>query len=138
MLNKSLHGKIIWPMVITLVVLVACMTIFSLMIVSRLSEQQTEDRMALTANSLQNALGHSWRVTEIAAEAVSKNLDVVQAISFKDTPELLEILSPLCDRYDIDFFIAYDETGTVLARTHLPQNFGDNLSALPILSNTLS
>ena len=126
-MRQSLKGKIIIPTVLVLALLVIIQIVFSSIRFSNFTHTLFYDKLNLTANALQYYLNDCKRASRAAAVSVSANAEVIKAVRDRDTDEIIRILTPTLDLYNVDFFNATDETGTVLARTHNPDYFGDSL-----------
>ena len=123
--GHGLKCKIILPTFILLVFLFVTLTVFSSLKFSNFVNIHSNDRITVIANGVKNYLNDSKRDSNAAAVSVSEKPDVVKALKERDTVELIRILSPFCDLYNVDFFTVIDMSGVVLARTDEPDRFGE-------------
>jgi len=135
--RKSFKLKIIIPTVAVLVALVLVLNVFLSIRFSALSNALVDEKLVANINSLKSHLEGSQANSTAAAVSMAFNPEVVKAVQERDTIELLRIFTPRQNLYRINFFTLMDGAGTVLARTHEPDNFGDSLLDLPSVREAL-
>ncbi|MDR2725269.1 MAG: diguanylate cyclase, partial [Candidatus Adiutrix sp.] len=135
--RKSFKLKIIIPTVAVLVALVLVLNVFLSIRFSALSNALVDEKLVANINSLKSHLEGRQANSAAAAVSMAFNPEVVKAVQERDTIELLRIFTPRQNLYRINFFTLMDGAGTVLARTHEPDNFGDSLLDLPSVREAL-
>jgi diguanylate cyclase (GGDEF)-like protein len=95
-------------------------------------------KAATNANSLRLHLDNSKGHTRAAAASMAYNPEVVKALKNRDRDELLRVLAPVDDLYQVNCCTVTDEKGIVLARTHAPDDFGDSLAHLQTIKAALN
>ena len=124
---KSLKSKIIIPTVVVLTVLVVLMLTFSSARFSRLSSDFFLDRLNITSSILKSFLTISERESRAAVVSLSKDADVIEAVRERDREAILSTITDMLGLYSVNFCTVTDATGTVLARTHKPEMYGDSV-----------
>ena len=122
----KLKSKLIIPMVIIILVCVISTLISSLMY-ARYTNIIFHEKITINANILKNYLADRGNDSRLAAVSASKDNRLIEAILNKDRDRIIDILSSETDLYHVDFFTIADERGTVLARTHKPDAWGDSI-----------
>ncbi len=62
---------------------------------------------------------------ESSARLLAANPELIAALAAKDSNKLLQAVTPLAKATSLDFITFTDEAGTVIARTHAPEQKGD-------------
>jgi len=127
MKRKSLKVKIIVPAVVILALLIFLSMAYFAIKSSDYSHNLLDEKISITASILENYLKDCESRSKAASVSQSKNENVVKAVRERDTKELINILLPTLELYNIDYYTITDETGIVLARTHEPSNYGDSV-----------
>jgi len=116
-MKKSIKGKIIIPVIIVLVAMLLIITADFIYNFDRYTKILFDERIEVTVQSLKKYLENSEQVTRTAAISASRNMDVIRAVSQRDSAGVRELLTNSLDDYAVDFFVVTDEKGTVLMRT---------------------
>jgi len=133
----SFKSKIITPTVITLVLLVIAITVYSSINFTNYTSSLISERIAVTANGMKSFLMDCERETKAAAISMSANTDVIKAVREGDKKELIRILTPAIDLFNIGYYTVTDASGVVLARTHAQNSFGDSVLEQQCLKHAL-
>jgi signal transduction histidine kinase/CheY-like chemotaxis protein len=138
MMKHSLKSKIIWPSVIILLFLAVLFTVFYLNEFSSFTGSRARENISVTANYLDSYLKECERDSTAAAVSVSRFPDVIKAVKDRDTSELIRILTPLIELFDVTYFTLTDENGTALARTYEPFRYGDLIDYIQNIKDALN
>ena len=122
----NMKWKIIIPMGCIMTALVITMLGFSTIRFTQYTGILFNERIAVSTNGMKRFLADSEHDTRIAAVSAANNIEVIAAIETRDRVEILRLLLSSIDLYHVDFFTVTDSAGTVLARTHAPEVFGDS------------
>ena len=128
MIRQSLKGKIILPSVIILVFLVAFLTAYSSYEFIHFTSSVANENIAIIAKHLNNYLEQYEGHTKAAAVSTSVFSEVRKAVSERDRGEIIRILDPMTELFEVTYFTVTDADGIVLARTYEPGRFGDIVS----------
>ncbi|RMF85522.1 MAG: GAF domain-containing protein, partial [Nitrospinota bacterium] len=71
------------------------------------------------------------------AEVLALRLDVMRAIMKSNRKRLLQITRRFMQERSLDYIVVTDAAGTVLARAHAPQQYGDNLRTRTAFAQSL-
>ena len=137
MKRHSFKSKIITPTVITLALLVIAITVYSSIKFTNYTSNLISERIAVTANGLKSFLIGYERETKSASVSMSINRDMIKAVRDRDTKEIIQILTPTLDLFNIGYYTVTDASGIVLARTHAPDSFGDSVIEQQSIKNAL-
>ena len=138
MIWQSLKGKIIFPLVIILFLLVSIITAYSAFVFISYSSLLKNEIISVNVKNLESYLERFENSTKTAAVSAAMLSDAVTAIKNRDTKEIIEILNPLADLFDINYFTVTDENGIALARTYEPERFGSPVANLKNFEDALN
>jgi signal transduction histidine kinase/CheY-like chemotaxis protein len=138
MMKHSLKSKIIWPSVIILLFLAILFTIFYLNEFSSFTGSRARENISVTAKHLDSFLKKCERDSTVAAVSVSRFPDVIKAVKDRDTSEIIRILTPMIELFDVTYFTLTDENGTALARTYEPLRYGDPIDFIQNIKDALN
>ena len=136
--KKSFKIKIIIPTIIVLVALVVLINVFLSIRLSGIGNKLVNEKLISVKSSLEYYINESKGKTNVAALTVALNPDVIEAVGRRDTDALVDLLSPVCGLYLIDYFTITDKDGIVLARTFEPGSFGDSITNQQNIKDALS
>jgi len=128
---KSLSTKIIIPVItmlsLLMIIVVTFVTYTSTNIVNNIYRERLE-------RNSQNAVSHlnSMRdYAQLISQAMASHEGVVQFVTTKDRLALYQYLLNHKYAFGVQGFVVTDYNGTVILRTHDPNNFGDDGSIAP-------
>jgi len=127
MLKKSFKLKIILPAAVVMIILVVILSVYSSSKFSNYNEDVLIKNLETSASTLKTYVDHMQSITRAAAAIEASNFDVIEAVSNRDTNEIIRLLSSSASSVGVDYFTVTDGEGIVLARTHEPDNFGDSV-----------
>ena len=136
--HSSLKSKIILPSVLILFFLVIFLTGYSLNEFFRFTNSLEKKNIEVTANQLKKFLKECEHDSMAAAVSVPLFPDVVKVVRERNTAEIVRVLTPMVELYEVSYFTVTDETGTVLARTYAPSLFGDSVSFVQNIKDALN
>jgi signal transduction histidine kinase/DNA-binding response OmpR family regulator len=138
MTRHSLKSKIILPSVLILFFLVIFLTGYSLNEFFRFTNSLEKKNIEVTANQLKKFLKECEHDSMAAAVSVPLFPDVVKVVRERNTAEIVKVLTPMVELYEVSYFTVTDETGIVLARTYAPSLFGDSVSSVQNIKDALN
>jgi len=112
--------------------------ISSMLLFSRELSDAKYTKIDVAALVVQNEIDELKRKGEVAAYAIAHNADLIEALKENDFNKILTTLNSLIYIAQVDFCTLLNPDGLVLARTHEPTVYGDNLSHLPHVKNALT
>ena len=127
MKETSFKFKLIVPTIVVFVLLVVVISVFLSMRLSATGDSLVNEKLLAVTNALNYYIDESKGKSHVAALSMATNPDVVRAVKARDTAGLIDLFSPACDIYRIDYFTITDGKGTVLARTYEPESLGDSI-----------
>lgn len=123
-MNKKLPLFIMFSIVITVFLTVGTTLLFFLQYNNTVAEKNAINGM----NGLYLSLDDYKNKALNYASVFASHPSVVNAVADHNTSSLLNHLTPLVKKAGIDFVTVTDANGIVLARTHEPSNYGDNVT----------
>ncbi|MCL2792825.1 MAG: ATP-binding protein [Spirochaetaceae bacterium] len=138
MVSQSLRAKIIIPIAIIMIFLVAVMIVYSSTRFLRYTEDRISSHIIATTKGLNNHLDNSKLISRAAAVSTALRPDVISAVEQRDIKAIIEAVTPLKFLYGIDYYTIADAEGSVLARTHAPEIYGDSVLGLRIVTDALA
>jgi len=127
MFKKSFKGKIIVPAVLTVVVIIAILTVDVSMEFLHCNNELINEKTATDAQSLRVHIKNGEKHTEAAASSMARNREAINAVKNRDRESILQIFKPMCEIYRIDYFTITDENGIVLVRTYEFERADDSI-----------
>ncbi|MCL2877358.1 MAG: ATP-binding protein [Acidobacteria bacterium] len=127
MKSMRMNWRILIPMACILAVLVVTAIVISSIRISKYTNILLDERIAVAANGVKKTISDCKDYSRLAAVAAAADKDVIRAVNERNTGEIVRRLTGSLDLYHVDFFTVTDETGTVLARTHYPDDYSDSV-----------
>jgi diguanylate cyclase (GGDEF)-like protein len=124
---NSFKNKVILPVAAVLVALTSLLTVFTTVEFLSYSDTLTSEKIAANAKALRFYLNKCNSYSKVAAISTSDDKELAEAVKARDRREIIRILTPMLELYQVNFFTVTDEHGAILARTHEPDNFGDTI-----------
>ncbi|MCL1819860.1 MAG: ATP-binding protein [Oscillospiraceae bacterium] len=133
----NIRKTILIPMVF-LTVLCSVAVIISSVILFNNDTKSNMDNIIQMAEATANKEIDSFKaMSRMAAVGLAENSELVDAIGNKDTERILYVAGRLNLISDFSFCTVTDENGIVLARTHEPNVYGDDISWQQSTANAL-
>lgn len=123
-INKKLPLFIMFSIIITVFLTVGTTLLFFLHYNNTVAEKNAINGV----NGLNLSLDDYKNKALNYASVFATLPNVVKAVAEHNTSAILNHLTPLAKRAHIDFITVTDANGVVLARTHQPSNYGDNVT----------
>ena len=127
MFKKSFKGKLVLPVVFILLLLISIMSVTSSLSFSNFNDSTNSEELGRSANSLKRELSYLKNSSRIVATLIASRADISEAIQARDTVEIIRLLAPTVSMVENSYFTVCDAEGTVLARSHNPERFGDSV-----------
>ena len=127
MKNMRMKWRILIPIACILVVLVITAAVISSIRLNKYTNVLLKERIAVAANGIKKAISDFEDYSRVAAVAAAEDKDIIRAVTERNNKEIIRQLTSSFDLYHVDYFTVTDETGTVLARTHYPNEYGDSV-----------
>jgi diguanylate cyclase (GGDEF)-like protein len=127
MRRKSFKFKIIISTVIIVTALFVTLIFFLSLRFSALSSNLINEKLTANINSLKLFFDNAKAASRAAAVSIAQNYDVINAVKERNTEELIRLINPAPALYHINYCTISDNEGTVLARIHEPESFGDSI-----------
>ena len=138
MIKRNLRKKIIIPTVSILVFLVVIITAYSSTRFLKYTEDRLNSNITATAKGLNNHLKNCEQISMAAAVSMALRDNVISAVEEQNTRAILELLTSLIALYGVDYYTVTNSEGTVLARTHYPERYGDSQLGLHNVTDALA
>jgi len=136
MLKLKFRGKIIMPAAILIFAALFAASLFSIVRFTTFTDYLLQRRLEAAAAGIRNIVEDTRRLTLDVGLRVAGDPQVVSALLNGDTPELIRVLTHMTTVHNVEAFTIANADAVALARTHLPQDFGD-LMTPPHVVNAL-
>ena len=130
--------KIIVSMIMMTVVCAAAILISAIFLYSNDLTKTAYNRINISAATVDYELDRLKIMSSMSAAGIAGNQDLAQAVKANNRDEILYHAKNLQNIADVDFCSITDKTGTVLARTHEPDNYGDSIANQSNVNSALS
>ncbi|MDR2732359.1 MAG: hypothetical protein LBB36_03985, partial [Fibromonadaceae bacterium] len=128
MFRNSFKNKIVLPTIGVLIILAVVLISYATKEFLSFSNALINEKVAANVNSLKFYLNDSKENSKGAAVSMALNPEVIKTVKKRNREEILKIFNSMSEFYRVTYFAITDERGVVLARTHEPDNFGDDLT----------
>jgi len=132
MLN-SIKSKIIIPVAVTLVVLVALTTVVAIVQFNSLNDSMLHERLEAVSNSVRYLTDDTRQKVIDVALQVSYDPRLAPAVLRADTQEMLRVGDQLALYYGVTYITVAGADTIVLARTDEPERYGDAFATVSLL-----
>ena len=123
----SIKTKILIPAVVLAVVIAAGILISNIVLFSNYVNDSTLERVEVAMDVVEYNIDVLRQKSKTAALYMSENIDIATALESGDRDALLIHARALQTETDVEFCTISDEEGTVVLRTHEPDNYGDSV-----------
>jgi len=131
----SIRSKVLIPMICAALVCAAVVGLVGLFNLYSLADTSARNEVHMAHSVAKTTFEEQSAFAESASLMAAENGDFIQALAAcranptaENRSKLLAIGGQLAHSSGVDFMTIVDEKGVVLARTHEPSNFGDNVS----------
>ncbi|MDR1663607.1 MAG: methyl-accepting chemotaxis protein [Clostridiales bacterium] len=134
----KLKTKILLPAVIILVLLVAALSVFSLVRFNGFADYVFEDQIETIARSVKNQIEDSKKDAALAAMMCAEDSNIITAMQTRDKNWLNDMLTNTLSTYRVTYYTVCDAEGNVILRTYDPENFGDSVLSQQNVTDALA
>jgi len=135
--NKSIRRKIYIPMIALTIVCCIAVLVSSILLFNRELSRAIHDKInvaeMVTRREIQGLIERAY----VAAELISSSSELKEALIQNDRKNINIVANRYKTMAQIDFCTIVDKDGIVLTRTHVIDNYGDDLSGLSHISPAL-
>ena len=131
---KSLKSKMIVPLIGLMVVMVVFITVYMSVSTANLVSDFSDERMAAATESIQAHLVAHERKTFMSAVAMSGSAEMIRLINAGVREDVWQYVFDQKTFLDVSEIIVANHQGITLARSHMRDSFGDNVSGVPSMA----
>lgn len=131
---NSLKGKITIPIVGILILMVVSIVVYVSISTARLIESYEAQRMTAATSAVRAYLEAHEQQTLIAATAMGGSSELIRRIHSGDRLDVWEYLVERKEVMGVNEIIVSDANGITIARSHLRESFGDDVSGVPSIA----
>ncbi|MCL2249196.1 MAG: methyl-accepting chemotaxis protein [Oscillospiraceae bacterium] len=136
--NLKLRNKIVIPISIILVILMTFIVVFVSITTANLVDSYEDDRLAAASQAVRAYLAAYEQKTLIAASALGGSAELINLIHAGDRDAIWQYAVNRKDFFGIDEIIVGSADGIALARSHMRDSYGDNISGVPSVAAALN
>lgn len=125
----TIKNKILIPMIVLTVVCAVVVLLTSIMLFNGYVDDVMHDRINAASAVVEDGFNMRKLQSYTTAIAIAENREIIKAISKNDRGALLSAARELQKNAGVEFCTVLDANGTVLARCHEPDNYGDSLAS---------
>lgn len=134
----NIRRKILIPMIVLTVGCSVAVLVSSILLFNRDLNDTMLDKINVAAMVVEHEIDSLKANAYIAALGMANNTDLREALVNNDRDGIVRTANTLKGMARLDYCTIVDSEGTVLARTHETDNYGDNLSGLPHIRSALA
>ncbi|MDR1705337.1 MAG: methyl-accepting chemotaxis protein [Clostridiales bacterium] len=127
MSKLNLKSKILIPVVILQVLLVAVLTVFASFRFTGFADDMTVSQIERLADNIKNEIEDHKVSAAAAAKACSEDIDISVAIKTNNREKLQELLLATLNTYGVTYYTVADAEGNVILRSYDFDNYGDSV-----------
>ncbi|MDR1664691.1 MAG: response regulator [Clostridiales bacterium] len=124
----GIKKKILIPAIITTLLVAASILVSSIMLFSNFIDRSTAKMLDSAAEVAVNNLNFLKMEAKAVSMCFATDPFIIDAIVENDRDKLLAHARALQDKTHVEFCTVTDFRGTVIARTHEPENYGDSVA----------
>jgi len=136
--NLTVRQRIFIPMIALTVLCSTAILGSSIFLYSRSLTNAAYDRIGIAAIRAEHLLNTYKSNSYIAASEMAQNQELKKAIKNNNREEILAVADNLRNIVKAEFCTITDNTGTIIARTHEPDNYGDSIAYQHNIQSALS
>lgn len=126
--SLNLKQKLILCFVLVTVTVIAATVLPALYLFSGAMDNENKERAKQGMQGLYSVLEGYKQDALNNGEVFAANTEVIDAVAAADTTRVLALLRLIAAKVKVDFVTVTDSKGVVIARTHAPNKFGDNVA----------
>jgi signal transduction histidine kinase/CheY-like chemotaxis protein/PAS domain-containing protein/HPt (histidine-containing phosphotransfer) domain-containing protein len=127
MITISIKTKILFLTIVIILIIAAAILISNIVLFSGFVDDSTIDRVDSATKVAVNSLDSLKAEAKAASLSIAKDPAIISAVVNNNRDELLVIAGLLQDETGVEFCTISDSVGTVIARTHAPEIYGDSV-----------
>ena len=131
---NSLKSKIIIPGVGITMIVVVCIMGFVLYSSTRLVDNFFDERMSAATSAVRAYLQAYEQKTFMTASAMGSSAELIRRIHAGNREAIWEYTAERQAFFGVDAIIVADHQGITLARSHIRDSFGDNVTGVPSIA----
>jgi len=135
--RRSFKRRFLYPTVAVMAILVIVLCHFFSIKCKSLCREIYDSKTTANIYALKHYLLNAENHTVIAATDMAANPKAVLAIKSQDRNKIIDVFTPTLEFYNITHYTICDKKGVVLARTLVPDQFGDSISDRRSISEAL-
>ena len=133
----NIRRRILIPMIVLTISCSIAVLVSSILLFNRELDNAMRDKINVAVNVVTEEIADLKNKAFLAAIAIAKNTDLIEAVLSKDREKIVNVASSLNEIAPIDYGTVLDAEGVVIIRTHEPDFYGDNMSHLPHVRSSL-
>lgn len=133
----SIKRRIAAPMIAILVIAAVAILITSIVIFSGYVDESTETDLEVYSGVVQSRYEQLWDESKIDSLYLASDPGVRSALETGDREALLSRLTQLQSEIGFGYATVTDAQGTVVVRSHDPENYGDDVSGQEVVSSAM-
>ncbi|MCL1939781.1 MAG: diguanylate cyclase [Desulfovibrionaceae bacterium] len=134
----NIKNRILMPMVLLVVACGVTVLVASILLFSRELNNSMHNKVTIAMNVIKYEIEEIKTKAHIAAMGVANNPDLINAFLNDDYDELIRTANTLAAMLRVDYCTILDSNGTVIIRTHAPDQYGDGIAHLPQIRSALA
>ncbi|NLW79254.1 MAG: HAMP domain-containing protein [Ruminococcaceae bacterium] len=124
----KIRSKMLLPMVAIALVMAVAILVTVVLIFSGYVDDTTGDDITYFSDAVTSEYENMWAKADKASRLLASDSQIVAAVEAGDQDAILARAAAIDESLDVDFCTITDAEGTVLVRTHEPENFGDSVA----------
>jgi len=137
-LFNTLKGRVTFPVLMALFLMISIISTY----VSRSTRFRMEDiareQLVVANKSVQAHLATYERQTVVAVSALGSDAELIRLIREGDRQAIWQYSYKMKQHFNVDEIIVSSADGITLARSHLPESYGDDISRVPSMAAALN
>lgn len=136
--SQSLSTRVLWLNALTVVVTVLLTSTVALFSMNSIIREIAQDQAVSSIKVLEQELDSQKSTLLTSAKTVALDEALIAAVAEKSTPAILKEAGATAKALNLETVTITDTKGIVLARTHEPDKFGDDISYQNNIKNALA
>lgn len=128
---NSIKNKLTITLILTTALVSVAISLYNSRALGVLVYNLSEENLTSVATSVQTYLGARETITLVAAEALSNSINLISAVNTGNETLVLNYVAGRQDLLGVDGITITNNEGVVLARSHSPDFYGDNIGGAP-------
>ena len=134
---SSLKGKIVIPTIGVILLMIVLIVLYTSNSTANLVEHFAHDRLEAATQAVQAHLETFEHRTSVAASVMGTSAELVELIDSGDRNAIQQHAAEMQEFFGVSAIIIADANGVTLARSHAPNQHGDDISDEPAMAAAL-